>query len=267
MNRRIIVIVPILAMVISLIVFFIALKNGWFGQAGLRGLNFCEHSRDALIKQPANTFSNIGFIVVGLIIARLLMIEKYGINRNRLTSTLFYPTFFATLCVLMGPGSMAMHASTTIIGSYFDVTSMYLLSAFMFAYAFIRLFNLSEPVFFISFLVVMIICNLVYFFSNDLSNLIDRNSIFGVFIISATLLEYAIIYKNKVSIKKRWAVAFSLTFIVASIIWHFSKTGNILCYEYSLIQGHAIWHILDAITLYFMFRYYVSEKPKTVNGK
>lgn len=266
MNRKIIVIVPVLAMFISLIVLFFALKNGWFGQAGLRGLNFCEHSRDALIKQPANTFSNISFIIVGLIIARLLMIEKYAGNKNRLTKTLFYPTFFASLCVLMGPGSMAMHASTTIIGSYFDVTSMYLLSAFMFAYAFIRLFNLNELTFFISFLFVMFICNMVYFFGSNIFFWLDRNSIFGVFVVLATLLEYIIIYKNKISLKKRWAVLFSITFIIASIIWHFSKTGNMLCYEYSLIQGLAIWHILDAITLYFMFRYYVSEN-EIINGK
>lgn len=259
MNRKIILITPIIALISSLILFFIVLKNGWFGEAGLRGLNFCEHSRDALIKQPANTFSNIGFMIVGLIIAWQLMNEKYNFNKNRLTTTLFYPAFFATICVLMGPGSMAMHASTTIIGSYFDVSSMYLIAAFMFAYALMRLLNLSEPKFFFTFLFVIIICNIVYFINKPMLGFLDRNAIFGVFIVLATLLEYVIIYRNKNSIEKKWAILYSIIFIIATIIWQFSKTGNILCHEYSLIQGHAVWHILDAVALYFMFRYYVSE--------
>lgn len=259
MNRKIILITPVIALIVSLILFFIALKNGWFGQPGFRGLDYCEHSRDALIKQPANTFSNIGFMIAGLIIAWQLMKEKFNAGKNRLTSTLFYPTFFATLCVLLAPASMAMHATTTLIGSYFDVLSMYLLAAFMFSYAFIRLFNSSEPLFFLSFLVVLFICNMVYFYFSRYISWLDRHVIFGTFIVLATLLELAIIYRKKTSIVKEWAIYYSVTFGVAFIIWNLSKTGHMLCYEYSLIQGHAIWHILNAISLYFMFRYYVSE--------
>lgn len=260
MNKKIIFITPLIALIVSLILFFIALKNSWFGEPGQRGLIFCEHSRNAIIKQPANTFSNIGFMLVGLIIAWQMMNEKYTFSKNRLTTTLFYPTFFATLCVLMGPGSMAMHASTSIIGSYFDVLSMYLLAAFMFAYALIRLFNLSEPVFFVSFLMVIGICNLVYFYFGNLYFWLDRMSIFGIFIVFATLLEYLVIFKKQTIFIKKWMLLSTITFVIAAVIWHFSKTGNILCYEYSLIQGHAVWHILDALALYFLFRYYVSEK-------
>ena len=63
--------------------------------------------------------------------------------------------------------------------------------------------------------------------------------------------------KNNGIVDIFWAFNFT---VIAAVIWHFSKTGNILCYEYSLIQGHAVWHILDALALYFLFRYYVSEK-------
>ena len=85
-------------------------------------------------------------------------------------------------------------------------------------------------------------------------------SIFGIFIVFATLLEYLVIFKKQTIFIKKWMLLSTITFVIAAVIWHFSKTGNILCYEYSLIQGHAVWHILDALALYFLFRYYVSEK-------
>lgn len=259
MNRKIILIVPIIALIITILILYFALVNDWMGLSGTIGLNYCEHSRDALIKQPANTYSNIAFIIAGFIIAWNLMTEKYAVNKNRLTTTLFYPVFFSTLCVLMGPCSMAMHASTTIIGGYIDVMSMYLLASFMFAYASIRLNKLSESKFFSLFLIAVLICNIVYFYKKTILGWIDSNTIFGVFIVTATLLEFVIIYRNKIEIQKKWAFLFSATFLLSFTIWNLSKTGNMLCDEYSLIQGHAIWHILDAITLYFMFRYYVSE--------
>ncbi len=266
MNRKIIFITPVIALIISLVLFFIVLKNGWFGQPGFRGLDYCEHSRNALIKQPANTYSNVGFMIAGLIIAWQLMKERFNDNSNRLTNTLFYPTFFSTLCVLLPPASMAMHATTTFIGSYFDVLSMYLLGAFMFSYALIRLFNLCEPRFFLSFLSVLLTCNSVYFYFSRHIIWLDRHVIFGFFIILATLLECIIVYRNKTLIVKKWAIYYSVTFGIAFIIWNLSKTGNMLCYEYSLIQGHAIWHILNAFSLYFMFRYYVSEDKIMKNG-
>jgi hypothetical protein len=263
MNRKIIIILPIVALIATLILLYIALTNGLLGQAGIRGLDYCEHSRDAIVKQPANTYSNIGFIFAGLLIAWQMLKEKYNHNTNRLTTTLFYPTFFATLCVLMGPGSMAMHASTTLAGSYFDVLSMYLIAAFMFSYALIRLFNLSATGFFSAFSVVLFVCNLVYFYFSNIFSWLDRHTIFGFFIVSATLLEFSIILRNKIAIEKKWAILYCVTFLIAFTIWHFSKTGNILCYEYSLIQGHAIWHLLNALALYFMFRYYVSENKES----
>ena len=262
MNRKIIIIIPIVATLASLLLLYIALINDWFGQPGIRGLDYCEHSRNAIVKQPANTYSNIGFILVGLFIAWQMFKEKYTLKKNKFTTTLFYPTFFATICVLMGPGSMAMHASTTLNGSYFDVLSMYLIAAFMFSYAWMRFINLSSIGFFSTFSLVLFCCNLVYFYFSNSYSWLDRHTIFGFFIVSATLIEFVIILKNKIFIEKKWAILYCITFLIAFTIWHFSKTGNILCYEYSLIQGHAIWHLLNALALYFMFRYYASEKEK-----
>jgi hypothetical protein len=46
--------------------------------------------------------------------------------------------------------------------------------------------------------------------------------------------------------------------LVASVIWNASQHG--LCDPHSLLQGHAAWHLLCAVSAYFLFRFYASER-------
>ncbi|HOU47032.1 MAG TPA: hypothetical protein PLL99_04460, partial [Chitinophagales bacterium] len=58
--------------VIILAVFYFALQYGWFGASDNVGGIFCEAAREGLVKQPINTYSNIGFITSGIVCAWLL---------------------------------------------------------------------------------------------------------------------------------------------------------------------------------------------------
>ena len=140
--------------------------------------------------------------------------------------------------------------------------SMYMIAAFMFSYAFIRLFYLHQIAFFISFAVILVICHLVHFHKEPVFGIIDVNVIFGIFTGLAAVQEFLIIYIRKVSIKKKWAFAFCLTFITAFAVWTVSRTGAVFCVPDSWIQGHSIWHLLTALTIFFIFRYYISENDR-----
>ncbi len=65
--------------------------------------------------------------------------------------------------------------------------------------------------------------------------------------------------KNKPSISFKWAILCSLTFITAFLIWTTGRNDHPWCDPHSLIQAHAIWHILNGLAIYFLFRFYVSE--------
>ena len=60
--------VPVILAVGSLAVLVALGSNGWPGELGVAGLEYCEASRPGIVKQPANTFSNLGFVGVGLLI-------------------------------------------------------------------------------------------------------------------------------------------------------------------------------------------------------
>src|SRR5271168_1246445 len=122
-NKNLIFLITLATAVLSMALFFIALVNGWFGVAkwGSGAGEFCEAFRPGLIKQPANTWSNLGFIMAGLTMAWQLSRGVFSANNNKLTAGNFYAVFYSCLAVLLGPGSMAMHASGGDLGGFFDM--------------------------------------------------------------------------------------------------------------------------------------------------
>ena len=46
--------------------------------------------------------------------------------------------------------------------------------------------------------------------------------------------------------------------VVAFAIWNASQHG--LCDPRSLLQGHAVWHLLGAASAYLLFRLWASER-------
>ncbi len=58
--------------------------------------------------------------------------------------------------------------------------------------------------------------------------------------------------------QRRYAYASLALIVTAFAIWNGTKEG--LCDPHSLIQGHAIWHILGAAAAYVLYRYYASEE-------
>ena len=96
----------------------LAVGLGWLGADVGRGANFCEAARDGLVKQPANTFSNVGFVVAGLLVAWRAGFPS-GMRHDLATA-------YACLVVVLGPASAAMHATQTAAGGRLDMASMYL---------------------------------------------------------------------------------------------------------------------------------------------
>ena len=119
--------------------FVLAAMGGWLGPDIGVGSGFCEAARDCWMAQPANTASNLGFVLAGLAIAwhasrpardaeRAL---GAGMPRGLAAA-------YACLVVALGPGSAAMHATQSRIGGHLDLTSMFLVSGFAVAYAVTR---------------------------------------------------------------------------------------------------------------------------------
>jgi hypothetical protein len=259
-TSRPIFLITLMVAIISMAAFFLVLYNGWLGEFIGVGDEFCERMHPGLIKQPANTWSNLAFVFTGLFMAWSLAAGKFSVNHNTLTQSRFYAIFFSCLTVLLGPGSMALHATGTDIGGFCDMLSMYLIASFTLAYASRRLFMLNPWHFILIFSVVLISCiwadgrrdiHIIFGFFGDTA--------FAFYIGLTILFEILNILVRKLHHVAWWAWISFGTLMLSFFIWGMSLTGNSWCDPDSWIQGHAVWHILDALSIYFLFRYYVSE--------
>ena len=167
-------------------------------------------------------------------------------------------TAMACLVVLLGPASAAMHATQSAIGGHLDLLSMYLFASFAAAYATMRWLRGGTEHFAATFVGGVAFCELVGLWEVRLPVVTHPgNAAFALLLVLATVLEALIMRRSEVHAKRGYAYASLALLLTAFAIWNGTKEW--LCDPHSLIQGHAIWHILGATAAYFLYRYYASE--------
>lgn len=251
--------VPVILGTASLGLFLYAVYNGWFGPAGVRGAHFCE-CYNGLIKQPINTWSNFGFMAAGLYTAwRSYQFFGNG-NHNLFTRNKLIGVFYASLLVVMGPASMALHATMTPIGNQLDLFSCYLITAFVLSYALLRFYRLKTTHFILSFIAVIIFCEWVGSYPEKVPVFTTAGSaVFGSLLLLAVLIEIINSYIRKPAHEIQYAWLAVGTGVASFIIWNIGQTGSSVCRPHSLFQTHAVWHILNALALIIIHRFYLSE--------
>ena len=84
---------------------------------------WCERLSDGLFREPVNTLSNIGFMVVGLYIFWVLCNDKKN-STNPFIGINKISILYASVVIYLGPGSMLMHGTNTEWGEWADNLSM-----------------------------------------------------------------------------------------------------------------------------------------------
>jgi dihydroceramidase len=210
---------------------------------------FCESAvEQSPVRQPANTYSSLAFVFSGMIVLSRM--------RNHMASRLpsGYSAIMGVSSIVIGIGSAFYHASLTFIGQFFDVFGMFLLAAFMLVYAWERIWNLRLTMPLSLYLAINLFLSWLQIAIPD-----SRRYVFAIVLIVALLFEYYFRMKAKPRIETRWLRIGIGLLALAYIIWILDNT-RLVCFSDSLVQGHAIWHILGAVSVLFLHRYYVSEK-------
>ncbi len=193
----------------------------------------------------ANTISSLGFIFSGAFI----LASKPS---NRLHFV--HAVIMGLSSVTVGVGSAFYHASLTFIGQFFDVLGMFLLAGFMLVYAWERTWNLRLASTLGLFLTINIFLGWLQIALPD-----TRRYAFAIVLVIALIFEQYYRGKARPQIDIRWLRLGIGLLAAAYVIWIFDNT-RILCFESSLLQGHALWHLLGAVSVWCLYRYYASEK-------
>lgn len=235
--------------------------------AGGNAFEFCEFNKIGhSIVQTANTWSNLGFLIVGLFLVFMGVKDATHKHKERANLLLKFPMF----SILMGGsiiylfiGSFFYHASVTSFFQMLDQTGMY---AIVFSFMGYHLFRAiptintkkrgkvsSHKLILVVFLAINIL------FVTYLWDKVDVNIFFPAMFI--VYIVFTFVYNRKKSIVKISSrlVLLSLYILMLSLsVWILDRQ-DVLCDPTSIFQGHALWHILNAVVLLFIYLHYRAE--------
>lgn len=203
--------------------------------------SFCEESLCAWVRQPGNTVSNLGFILV----AGLIFWQAKRDNNQHLLP-------LAYISLVTGVGSAFFHASETWIGGIFDFSGMYLGASFMIAVNIRRLTGWGQPVILAVFLFSLLISLYLLVTHRGLARDFYALESF----LCCVLLEGILYFTQTIRPSYRWFWGFWGAFALGYGFW-FLDSRHIVCDPANhWISGHALWHWLDALALYCVYRFY-----------
>ncbi len=261
MNSKLYFLLPLAFFVISSILLVFALQFEWLGTNRGGVMLFCELARDGLIKQPSNSFSNLGFSLVGLYIGWLTFQNRFP-PKNLFTRNKMYPFVYSLILVFLGAGSFAMHATNAPWGGFLDLLAMFLASSFFLCFSLKRITGYGDLALGLFYIFNVVVCSYIYLSSWNHFGFILSIAELIVFahILISISVELYLQATSKVQIETGWGYFGVFSMITAFVIWNLSRTHeSIWCNPTSLLQGHAVWHLLIAVAFYAFFRYYASE--------
>ena len=211
---------------------------------------FCELPRVGnSMLQPANSLSSYGYAFAGF-----LMIV---ISQGRGWSSAFHKqaaSWFGMTAIFVGLGSVLLHATLTLWGQFFDVMGMYLVSGFMLVSAVARWRNMSDQRSVLLYLGVVGALLAVLYFVPEV-----RRSLFAIVLLASIAVEMIFARTLRREVRVSYYLLGIAVKAVAFTIWNLDQNG-IVCNPQSVFQGHAVWHLLGATSLWCTFLYYRSEQ-------
>ena len=207
---------------------------------------FCEAIHQGLIRQPANTWSSLGFVVVAVAVALSFFGDrdrsKGGISRAE-------TSLFIGSLLVVGLGSAFYHASLTFIGQVIDVSGMYLVATFVLLHRLGPRWNLSPVAGVLGFVAVNGLLMVAQVTTPSM-----RRVAFGILLISAIVVEW-----RASPARGRWLAIGAGLMALAFAIWILDR-WRIVCAPQSLVQGHALWHVLGATAAAALFNHYEGDR-------
>ena len=102
---------------------------------------WCERVSGGLFREPVNTLSNLGFMVVGIYIFYTITTDKETSGNNYFVGLTGISILYASAAIFLGPGSMLMHGTNSGWGGWADNLSMIMYILIPWLYNIFRMSN------------------------------------------------------------------------------------------------------------------------------
>jgi hypothetical protein len=203
---------------------------------------FCEEQLCAFVTEPANTWTNIGYLIVAI------MILKQKEVTNRRVKNLF---FTASFCLFIG--SSLFHMTSTFWGRLVDVSTMFILSMTILTLSVERYSEMSEKKANL-FFVLGLTLSLTFLFVMKFGHVL----FFGQ-LVAVTILEFRL-GKTTKSLDMK-GVKLAIIFLIVAFTFWILDVAKVLCHPGNhILTGHGVWHLLAGASFYVFFKSYKGKE-------
>ncbi|NUP09562.1 MAG: hypothetical protein HOW73_26250 [Polyangiaceae bacterium] len=202
-------------------------------------VRFCEERLPGLVAEPANTWSSLGYVIVGV-----WLFAKRGAARR-------WPlAIVATAEIGIGLGSMALHGTGTFAGEVLDLTGMFLLSGCIFALGLGRLLNFDDRRILRVWIAAVALPLLAL-------AVIPPSGIasFATILIAGIACELLLRQRGRSPSFALFGQALAIL-AVAFAFWVGDITKLVCSPQNHILGGHAVWHLLNAVSIKRLFDFY-----------
>ena len=128
------------------IAFFVLSALGYIQSIESQGIigdasRWCERVSGGLFREPVNTLSNLGFMVVGIYIFYTITTDTNTSSNNYFIGLTGISILYAFAAIFLGPGSMLMHGTNSGWGGWADNLSMIMYILIPWLYNIFRMSN------------------------------------------------------------------------------------------------------------------------------
>lgn len=218
---------------------------------------FCEAFHAGGVVQPLSSYSNLFYILAGLLIIGTRGLPALHSHDNPMIRRRGYIAGYGGAVIAIGVTSLFFHISLTHIGRWLDYMGMYAFTGYALIYSLARLRRWNDGTFIAAYVFLLLALGVLWFAAPGC-----RRPLLGGLILGVATVEAAAHWMRRpFRIRTRWLLASLACFLIAYAI-NVSDESGALCIPASPWQWHAVWHFLTAASTVLLFIYYMSEEQK-----
>lgn len=214
--------------------------SSWFNGWTRPTIRYCEPNLHGWVVQPANAVSSLLISLAGI----------YILGRKKHA----YSVYLGIIAIVLGLASFFYYASFTFAGQLADLGSMYLL-AWMLIIVALRRYKFSKRLLAGSALFATACLIVLTAFIKTIHGFNIGVPLFGLLLLAAIYLELRVAAMEKLNLK-----FFGLTFAAFALgyIFWWLDYKKLWCSASSshYVNGHALWHLFNAVALLMLNKYY-----------
>ena len=227
-------------------------------QWGDANVKWCEERVCTWFNEPANTWSNLGYIIFAGFILMQGMKLTDPLQKN--TARIYGVALF-----ICGAFSFWYHASNNYLTQILDFVGMFIWADFLIVSNLRRLGSITQKQFVPVYVGLVLLCTALVPVFRAVHVPYQLIVVFLGLVIAMT--EVMATQKNKGAPLPHLWFYLGLATIVLAECFSLLDLKRVLCMPQNhIIQGHAIWHVIGSIGIYFVYLFYrqFKSEPATV---